>query len=276
MLGICSDPHANLPALEAILKDMRAKGVADSGKYCLGDIVGYHADPNKTVNLLINEHFKCLKGNHDKYALDFYYAKADARAELKRHYLETVNQPALEAIEWTAGQLTLKSAEFLSKLPLIKSTEADDYHIIFTHASPHSLPENWAYMMHGVDDTNRRTFAREAFSQMREKTLHIFGHEHVPFLIGADDDLAYTHLLQEGSAGTVLEPMLNDKVILNVGSAGQPRDDNLNVCWVSFDTKNNLLEFHRVAYDRAKTQRRVIKAGYDTTNAISSRLEFGK
>jgi len=103
-IAIISDIHANLEALRKALKIIDTKNV--DHLYCLGDVVGYGADPNECIALLRERGVSCIIGNHDKAVLN-----PDAAADLNRF--------ARQAIEWTARQLTAEHLEFLAQLPYI-------------------------------------------------------------------------------------------------------------------------------------------------------------
>ena len=129
--GIFSDIHGNLEALHAVLKRMEELGV--ERRICLGDLVGYCANPNECVDVIRQQSHLTILGNHDSVALG-------------RESSENFNFYARRAIEWTRENLSESSAEFLQKLSYL---EAED-ELCFVHASPRS-PADWYYVS-ALDD----------------------------------------------------------------------------------------------------------------------------
>ena len=121
--GIYSDIHSNLEALEKVLETMETMGV--DRRICLGDAVGYGANPNECVNLIKNVSSVTLLGNHDSVALG-------------RESSENFNFYARKAIEWTKENLDKPSVDFLDKLPYV----VDEPPLTFVHASPRFLNAN--------------------------------------------------------------------------------------------------------------------------------------
>jgi len=157
---IFSDVHSNLEALRAF--EALAEGIPHDKKACLGDLVGYCADPNPCLNW-IREHVDIvLAGNHDYAAL----GKTD---------LAYFNPYALESCHWTRKALTKKSAKFLSTL----TAEQVAGGVHWTHASPHE-PEEWHYILSRVD-------GRDNFDQMQEAVC-FFGHTHQPLVLEETPD----------------------------------------------------------------------------------------
>ena len=268
ILGICSDVHANLPALESVVRDMKREGVAQ--KYCLGDIVGYNAQPNETIKLLLKEGFKSIRGNHDQYVLEAAQAPAHERiatlAKIDNQY--GVSGRALGAIGWAADHVSDESIAFLHTLEYRIDVPVGDYTLQLTHAGPDAAPESWSYM-------NTENSVARAFEILPEKTISMFGHLHIPYAL-------FQHKKKwaiNEARGEVELPVNAKKfprVIVNVGSVGQPRDNDKRACWVSYDTEKNTLAFHRSFYKVATTRRFLQNAGYDRDGALGARLMFGR
>ena len=129
--GILSDIHANLEALTSVLEDARAAGVKRF--ICLGDIVGYNANPSECLDIIRGLSCAVVKGNHDAYA---------SGDEIP----EGVNGRARESLEWTREKLSSEQLEWLEGLPMQR--RIGDLEIV--HASMYE-PENWHYVVNGIE-----------------------------------------------------------------------------------------------------------------------------
>jgi len=216
-IGIFSDIHGNLPALQAVLDHMNTQGVET--KVCLGDIVGYGAFPNECVETVVSNCKFIVRGNHD-----------DACVDLKQAL--GFNPLAREAIEWTAKHTTASNKDFLRNLEYGYLTEDG---IMFIHGSP-KYP--FAYIFNDSDADS--AFAAEEFN------IAFVGHTHIPMVWGNKGD-SYKPLMHGGDTYTTA---LNDdeRYIVNVGSVGQPRDNDSRASYVLYDTETKELVFHRVSY----------------------------
>jgi predicted phosphodiesterase len=154
-IGIFSDVHANLPALEAVLKALSEAHV--DVMYCLGDTVGYGPFPNECVDLVRQHCAVVLKGNHDS-------------GLIGETPIEDFNQYGLAAIQWSQGHVTDERKEYLRSLPLMDVRDS----ITLAHASP-LQPGEWMYVL-----TLRS--AKENFTAFSTELCFI-GHTHVPVII---------------------------------------------------------------------------------------------
>lgn len=241
--AILSDIHANLEAIRSVLArigELRVDRVL-----CLGDVVGYNADPNECVDLVGREGIACVMGNHD--------AAACGIAEP-----HDFNLNARQAMHWTREHLSEENREFLRQLP--RSMQIDD--LVLCHGT--------------VNDTNRYLLydgdAQESFTLMEElpgrPRLCFFGHTHVK--------AAYS------SAGPVLAreransmSLSHDKrYLVNPGSVGQPRDGDPQAAFLIYDAQERTITFHRVEYDIAACQGKIIKAGLPAR--LAERLTMGR
>jgi predicted phosphodiesterase len=275
LLGFCSDPHSNFAALEAVVADMRSKSVQT--KYCLGDIVGYYAEPNETIDLIRKEGFVCVQGNHDHYLTMVSESTPEKKNSVLCILRTLVNNQASSAIGWTAEHVTKKNVKFLSQLPArIDLQGTGTYQLRLTHASPHSPAKCWAYI--GLNEgSTLTTNVRDAWRMIPQYTLHFYGHEHKPFVFAQHEEIAYERLDKPHNFKTqkIAIPKGTKQAIVNVGSAGQPRDECQDVCWVSYDTEKALVTFHRVAYDVTRTIEALNRAGYDRDTRLTKRLLEG-
>ena len=225
LYGIFSDIHCNLPALEAVLRSMESRKV--ERRVCLGDIVGYGASPNECADIVKRHSDVCLLGNHDNVAL-------------KREGYSSFNVYAKAAMEWTFKVLSNSTENYLKSLPYT----AQEEHFTFVHSSPMS-PADWHY----VADLDG---ALEAFSYF--KTPYCFiGHTHNPVLVAINGKDPYSEV-PIISDGPLYRPKKSEKMLVNVGSVGQPRDRDWRASWCLVDSECNWVEFVRVEYDLAKTQ----------------------
>jgi diadenosine tetraphosphatase ApaH/serine/threonine PP2A family protein phosphatase len=238
--AIISDIHANLQALEAVL--LKADSVGWDRMICLGDIVGYGAEPNECVEQVSARCEATIMGNHDAAVLGV--------ADTSRFSV-----PAREATQWTAEQLSDDSRRYLRDLPY--SAEFDSFEIV--HSTPEDPPA-WHYLM--------TEFDAAALYDSFEKDLLFFGHTHVACV--------FQHL--ENGAVSQHEPHSfflapGSRYIVNAGSVGQPRDGDPRASFALLDTDAQRVEFFREEYDIEQAQRRIIDAGLP--RILATRLSHG-
>jgi len=225
---IISDIHANLTALDAVLKDA---GEID-GVWCLGDLVGYGPDPNECIARVRQlPGLKCILGNHDA-------------AALQQIDPASFNPEARHAISWTQSMLSESSQEFLLSLP----ERIDLEKVTLVHGSPRQPV--WEYLL----DTHNATRNFDFFS-----TPYCFvGHTHLPILyhLGENQSLARLLIPEPG-----LRLGLSPRTILNPGSVGQPRDRDARSSYAIYDPDQQIWEFHRVEYGIGEVQKRMTAAG---------------
>src|SRR6266404_2217587 len=209
--AILSDLHANLEATEAVLADARER---DCTHYvCLGDVVGYNANPHECVEIVQKMECPVVKGNHDEQA---------TLSESSRGF----NALAETAINWTREHLTNEDKEWLRKLDLTR--QVHDFTIV--HATL-DTPEQWGYVFNNLDAVASFTYQRTA--------VCFFGHTHVPMVFTRGQNVR-----QERKEHIRIEP--GRKYFINVGSVGQPRDGNWRAAYCIYDVENNLVELLRV------------------------------
>lgn len=240
-IALISDVHANLEALQATLSDIQSQKV--DVIHFLGDAVGYGCDPNACVELICKNCQVRLLGNHDFAALGL---------ESTEHFNET----ASESLSWTRKELTDRSLSALADFEL--ENISDPFHLV--HASPRA-PELWEYILTIQE-------AREQF-ECTESNLLCVGHSHVPvgFILTPEGTIS-----QRVANEMEIDP--ENRYILNVGSVGQPRDHDPRSCYVTFDTEQSLVRYHRVEYDVAKTTTRMELLGLPVS--LSERLLVGR
>ncbi len=239
--GIFSDIHGNLEALQAVLKRMDELGV--ERRVCLGDVVGYGPNPNECVELVREHSHIAILGNHDSVALGWEAS-------------ESFNFYARRAIEWTREVLTPESQDYLKALRYLEA-END---LCFVHASPHS-PADWYYITDLED-------AADSFNFFRERICFI-GHTHFPVIVVKENDQTfricdtYTYETRPG-----------ERLLVNDGSVGQPRDRNPLASFAVCDSETGAVEVLRVDYPVAVTQEKMRALGF--ADFLIHRLEEGR
>ena len=224
--AVISDVHANLEALEAVLKKVESLG-ADK-LVCLGDTVGYGANPNECAELVRERAHVVLCGNHD-------------HAAVGETSIEYFNSYARAAILWTMGVLKPDCREYLKGLPLTGSVDG----AFLVHSTP-SEPARWNYVFEPHE-------AMGEFNAFQERVCFI-GHSHFALFF-----------VKEGASCKVALPrpftLENDtRYLVNVGSVGQPRDGLPTACFVTYDVPDGNVQFHRVEYDLSLTYQKIVKA----------------
>lgn len=246
--AIISDIHGNLEALEAVLNDIEQQGV--STIYCLGDIVGYGPNPKECVDYARGFAASVL-GNHDQGALfdpEGFSSGAERAIFWTRSQLEAINgDAALARQRW----------DFLCELPR-QVREGD---LLFVHGSARNPLNEYVFP---EDVYNPRKLSR-IFSLIPNSCFQ--GHTHVPGVFTEDcrfsspRDLGHRYTL--GST----------KVMVNVGSVGQPRDGIPDASYVILDDRK--LEFRRVPYPLEVTVEK-IHAIAELDNFLGDRLREGR
>jgi predicted phosphodiesterase len=237
--ALFGDIHANLEALEAVLADAASQGVTDY--VCLGDVVGYNADPAACLNIVRDMGCPTVKGNHD----------ADAS---ENHSLETMNPVAATALQWTREQLDEEQRLWLKRLRMVR--QVADYTIVH---STLDQPAHWNYVTNRFDAMSNFSY------QFTQLCFH--GHTHVPRVYMKSDKVR-----EVPAESVIIEP--GAKYFVNIGSVGQPRDGDPRPCYVIYDKDNHLIVFHRVEYDVSKTQAKIIAAGLP--KMLAERLAEGR
>ncbi len=238
-VAIFSDIHGNLPALDAVLREIDASEVDFA--VCCGDVVGYGAFPNECVERLRERKIPTIAGNHDYAALSLID-------------ITCFNEIAKRSIQWTREVLKPENAEFLRNLPL--SVEVAD--MLFVHSSPRS-PEAWNYVITLGD-------ARQSFRAFGQRVCFI-GHSHTPFVVeNCEGNLTCP-------TSPIVELRPDCRYLVNVGSVGQPRDRNPEACFAIYDRSTRQIEIRRVAYDLSQAQKAILEAGLPPE--LAERLIYG-
>jgi diadenosine tetraphosphatase ApaH/serine/threonine PP2A family protein phosphatase len=219
-LAIFADIHANRQAFQACLDSARARGAEQT--ICLGDIVGYGADPEWAVETamdLVRDGAIAVIGNHD--------AAVGASSE-------TMNAEAQAAIEWTRGRLSAPQRRFLAELPLNRAQ--DDRLYVHSEASH---PAQWHYVRSSAD----------AARSIEATDAHVTfcGHIHKPVLYSLSSAAKMTSFIP--TSETPVQLLSGRRWLVVAGSVGQPRDGNPAAAFTMLDTATREITFCRVPYD---------------------------
>lgn len=237
--AIFSDVHANLEALEAVLAD--AEEHKCTHFVCLGDVVGYNANPHECVERIRALDCPIVKGNHDEQA---------SLEESSRDF----NEMAEAAIQWTRDNLTDADKQWLLDLRLQRQVR--DFTIV--HATL-DTPAQWGYVFNNLDAAASFTY--------QHTTICFFGHTHVPMAFVRDDGVKRLKVDQ-----LRIEP--GKKYFINSGSVGQPRDGNWRAAYCIYDIDGNSVEQRRVKYDLESAQKKIAEAGLPPL--LAERLAIGR
>ncbi len=250
--ALISDIHGNYEALQAVLDDIREQGITTI--CCLGDIIGYGPNPCECLDSVITSCATAILGNHDQAAL---------------FDPDGFNPVALQAVYWTREQLehgpgspsaVNRRWDFLGELPRSHSEE----NLLFVHGSPR-------------EPTNEYVFPEDVYNQRKMDSLfdrielYCFqGHTHIPGVFTASgefitpEECDYTFRLT------------GEKAMFNVGSVGQPRDNDPRACYVIMsDNGDPAVEFRRVEYPLDTTVQKIYREP-SLDNMLGDRLRSGR
>ncbi len=241
-IGIIADIHSNREALEAVLDEL----INIEQFYCMGDIIGYGADPIYCVEKMKKINCLCIKGNHE----------GAITGELDLYYF---NEYAKQSLEWTMKQLRQQELHYIHGLPKKVDIAKD---ILGVHGSPRQ--PLWEYIL------DEQT-AEEIFNKFDFKICFI-GHSHVP---GYFTFHRKNRIIKYFEATAGADLVLDDEhsYIVNCGSVGQPRDGNPQASYVLYDSEKGTIYIKRVSYPINTAQKKIIKA--NLPNFLAERLALG-
>src|SRR5450755_722448 len=238
-IAIFSDLHGNLEATEAVMEDAQSNECTHY--VCLGDLVGYNANPHECVELVRQLDCPTVKGNHDEQA---------CLSSSSRDF----NDLAEQAINWTREHLTEEDKEWLAALRMTRQVR--DFTIV--HATL-DTPGEWGYVFKNLD------------------AVASFTYQHTPVCFFAHTHVAGAFVRDEGVKRVVTEQLMIEpgkKYFINVGSVGQPRDGDSRAAYCIYHTDRNVVQQRRVKYDLATAQQKIVKAGLP--RLLAERLEVGR
>lgn len=245
--AIVSDIHGNLEALQAVLADIDQQEV--DRIVCLGDVIGYGPNPKECLDH--SEAFDfCLLGNHDNGAL---------------FEPEGFSAGAHRAIQWTRQELSDDQTEdrerrfdFLKQLPRVVMEDR----MMFVHGSPRCPLSEYIF----PEDVNNLNRVSRLFSFVQQYCFQ--GHTHIPGIFTEDGRFLAPSDLPDG-----VRLPADEKLMVNVGSVGQPRDNDPRACYVTI--QDDWLRFHRVSYDPTETIEKIYGI-HALDNFLGDRLKEGR
>lgn len=237
--AIIADIHANLEALQVVLADSKEQKCTHYA--CVGDVVGYGANPKECLDIVRSMGMPTVKGNHDE------YCSIDGE-------LEGFNPHAAEAVTWTRKQLTDDDRQWLRDLKYFRMVTS----FSMVHATLDG-PQRWGYVFDKLAAAASFTYQNTA--------VCFFGHTHVPVAFIRDT-------VVKGGTYSKFKVDPGRKYFVNVGSVGQPRDNNPKAAYVVYDMNEGTIELRRLDYDIATAQKKILDAGLPPR--LAERLAFGR
>jgi predicted phosphodiesterase len=242
LIALLSDVHGNLPAFEAVIADVDAEGVDEI--WCLGDLVGYGAEPDACVELARERCDLCLAGNHDLVVT----------GEID---IADFSSSAAAAAQWTREHIAADALEFLRGL----KPQLDGREIGLYHASPRDPV--WEYVL--------SSWQADECMDLMEARVSAVGHSHVALLFHRSGEGQV-----EGSPaeGGLERDLSQGEWLLNPGGVGQPRDGDPRAAWLLLDTEDWRAQWRRVEYPIERAASAIEEAGLPAV--LAQRLFTGQ
>jgi predicted phosphodiesterase len=237
--AIIADIHANLEAFQTVLADIKEQKCTHYA--CVGDVVGYGANPKECLKIVRDLGMPCVKGNHDE------YCSMDEQ-------LDGFNAHAAEAVNWTRKQLNEDERQWLKDLKYFRLVTS----FSMVHATLDG-PQRWGYVFDKL--------AAAASFTYQNTSVCFFGHTHVPVAFIRDT-------MVRGGTYSKFKVDPTKKYFVNVGSVGQPRDNNPKAAYVVYDVDEGVIELRRLEYDIAAAQKKILDAGLPPR--LAERLSYGR
>jgi predicted phosphodiesterase len=237
--AIIADIHANLEAFQVVLADIKEQKCTHYA--CVGDVVGYGANPKECLKIVRDMGMPCVKGNHDE------YCSMDEQ-------LDGFNAHAAEAVNWTRQQLNEDERQWLKELKYFRLVTS----FSMVHATLDG-PQRWGYVFDKL--------AAAASFTYQNTQVCFFGHTHVPVAFIRDT-------MVRGGTYSKFKVDPSKKYFVNVGSVGQPRDNNPKAAYVVYDVDEGLIELRRLEYDIEAAQKKILDAGLPPR--LAERLSYGR
>ena len=241
-VAICTDIHGNRHAFEAVIDAAEEAGAEEL--WCLGDLVGYGAEPDACVALAKAHCQICLAGNHDL-------------AVVEVLSLEDFSRGAALAARWTQEVISAETREFLLGL----EPSGTGAGIGLFHASPRD--PIWEYVLSGL--------TAELCFDSTDFRVSLIGHSHVALSFHRPEGQPATGTTQR--AGTELD-LSEGEWLVNPGSTGQPRDGDARAAWLLLDTERKTATYQRAEYDIAGAQAAIRAARLP--DSLAERLQYGQ
>jgi len=231
-VAVVSDVHSNWEALSVVLGHVSYQDVAQI--WCLGDLVGYNADPDACVEAIRQSCSIVIGGNHD----------GAVAGNFEPDYFNSV---AREAVMWTRRVMKRDNLNYLKRLG---SARAVDQHVLLVHGAP-TDPDVYVF---GAEQAMEEL---EFLERTLKKRICFFGHTHVPVMYSKDERGRFRS--SEGEGKIRLSP--NEFYLINPGSVGQPRDGDPRASYLIFDFEEFSVEWFRLSYDIPACQDKILEAG---------------
>jgi predicted phosphodiesterase len=250
-VAILADIHANIEALTVALDYLKSKGI--QRLICLGDVIGYGPNPRECLKLLFASEV-AIMGNHE---------------EAVMFYGEDFNPKARASLEWTKDQLNSTEHDrtenydmwnFLGTMQQV----VEDGDVMYTHGSPRVPTREYVVPADAANEEKMQGI----FGLI--KRVCFIGHSHIPHIYTSDNKHASPEKLNNA---VDLRKLGERKVLINVGSVGQPRDGDPRLSFATFD--GNIVRFLRLEYDHAKTAEKIY-AIPQIPNFLGDRLLVGR
>ncbi len=241
---LVSDLHSNIEALKTVMSRVRRKKFGRV--ICLGDFVGYGAQPNQVLDMMrtVRGPKLYIRGNHDRVAAGF----EDGFG---------FNSAAKHAAIWTREHLSPPNRRFLKDLAVGPIRIGD---IVLCHGSPLDEDE---YVFH-------EAHAAQIFAQ-HDAPVILYGHTHLPVVFSCDErGRIGDEIIRDGGSVRLRRGI---RYLINPGSVGQPRDRNPEASFAIFDSERMTVQFLRVPYDIEKSQAAILRAGFP--RVLADRLAQG-
>lgn len=227
--AVLSDIHANLEAFEAVLYHAQKQEVDDY--VCLGDVVGYCANPNECIEILQSLPCPSLLGNHDAAVLNIPI---------------NMKQEGRKVINWTRENLSSASLAYLQQMEDVIHRDK----VLYCHSNPYR-PRNWYYV-------SEKTYITSSFARSKAKILFV-GHTHVPIAITRRN--FFCVYVRSPEHATVVPIAERNRQIFNSGSIGQPRDGDSRASYLIYDSLKSQIEFYRISYNIGRAAEKILQAG---------------
>lgn len=242
--GIISDIHANLPALEVVLAEIDRLGVDEI--VCLGDVIGYYAEPRECLEILMRRGIPAIRGNHERMVIG--ELAPDAK------------EGAIHVIEYTRAQLKNEHYVFIEEEMKNKRMHGD--HFLMVHGSPRHKDE---YLLTVDSFVANLKLLGQNHPEVR---VCFHGHTHKPSVI------AQGHFVQKVAKDLGVPLQSGKTYLVNPGAVGQPRDGVPLASFAIYDEEESSVYFYRRPYDMERTKAKARDAKFP--ERLIDRLEKGQ
>jgi predicted phosphodiesterase len=243
--AVISDVHANLEALTAVLTAIEKLEVDQI--LCLGDLVGYHANPNECVRLVHQYGIRSIAGNHDRAAINVYEPTDFGAA-------------ARHAILLTRGLVTAETSAYLARLPTLLQIGEK---ALLVHGALHPVPNERTRL-------NSNDAVLQSFAVMKrdfpERHVCFYGHMHRPVVYESREGVV------DERTGHLVTLRPDVQYLINPGSVGQPRDGDPRSSFLVYDESSDTVQFQRVPFDRAACREKAEEAGLLHQSSLAARI----